>query len=278
MDCRTFPVIIKPMIYRYFSILSGAFFTRSGFGAANGDIAESRLLQPVFKGARTETEKQGGGRYYVSFRGEDPSAKTFVDILVGAASRHPYRGDGPVNAFELRVPRSPSRPFFPSPSAARFTGRTRWGRWEGTEKRGVQHPCFFIRQCGGTLGLILPSHSPDFNSLPLHRVGYQRNEITKVLGCTILLTHSFLSTFLDDIFALSPSTYSFVAKLAFRSPGAIYRGWRYNGRVVISHLRLPLSFRARIRLPARPDSDVRRNRLTLPFLFLRGYSRGSIQR
>lgn len=28
---------------------------------ANGDIDESRLLQPVFGGAETEVERQGGG-------------------------------------------------------------------------------------------------------------------------------------------------------------------------------------------------------------------------
>lgn len=41
-------------------IQSKEFFARSGFRTANGDIDESRLLQPVFRGAETETERQGG--------------------------------------------------------------------------------------------------------------------------------------------------------------------------------------------------------------------------
>lgn len=49
---------------------------------------------------------------------------------------------------------------------------------------------------------FLPTLIPSPPS-PLYRAKYQRNEITKVLGCTILLTHSFRSTFLDNIFVLA---------------------------------------------------------------------------
>lgn len=63
----------------------------SGFGAANGDTAKSRLLQPVFEGPESGSG-EGRGRYYVSFRGEDPSARTFVDILVSGAPPLPWAG------------------------------------------------------------------------------------------------------------------------------------------------------------------------------------------
>lgn len=76
----------------------------------------------------------------------------------------PYRDDGPVNAFELRVPRSPSRPFFPSPSAARFAARTREGGERAPREERCATPMFFHPDSAVEHS---PRHPPpDFNPLP----------------------------------------------------------------------------------------------------------------
>lgn len=141
-------------------ILSG-----SGFRAANGDTAEGAGYCSWSSRGLLWKRRGMSGRercYYVSFRGENPSARTFVDIL----------GAAPVNAFELRVPGHPSRPFFFSLPPFRRQihvppKRAGGGSRDTEEEKGAQNTHVFFSSSGATeplRGFILtfspPRHSP----------------------------------------------------------------------------------------------------------------------
>lgn len=113
-----------------------------GQGSANGDTAK-RTDNCSRSSGEPERKRKGsvGRESVITSHFEEKTLWRGLSSISWWAPRHPYRGDGPVNAFELRVLRHPSRPFFPSPSTIKFTGTRERG--EGALKRGVRNTHVF---------------------------------------------------------------------------------------------------------------------------------------
>lgn len=67
-------------------------------GQGSAWLMETQPREPTIaaglEGSQNESGEVAWGCYYVPFRGEDPSARTFVDILVGATPPLPRRRAG----------------------------------------------------------------------------------------------------------------------------------------------------------------------------------------
>lgn len=144
-------------------------------------------MQPVFKRTETETKRQGGSVITSRFVEKTPRRRLSSISWWAPRRAAPTAETGRLTPLSCACSGSPLAlfsPVLPPPdSQAERERKVREHREERCATSMFFHPTV---RGGRTLGLILPSFSPDFNSLPLlHRAGYQRNEITKVLGRAI---------------------------------------------------------------------------------------------
>lgn len=96
------------------------------------------------QGSQNGSREVAWGRYYIPFRGEDLSARSFVNILVNVT---PTAATGrlltPLSCACSGTPLALFSPVVLPPDS-----QAERGRGEGA-LRSAQHPCFFIRRCCG---------------------------------------------------------------------------------------------------------------------------------
>lgn len=138
-----------------------------------------RLLQA--EEAATEAEGTSGRkrRYYVSFREEDPSARTFVDILMGTTPRHSsiVTAAGRLTPLSCACPGTPLSPFFHQPFCHQIQPERRRDE-EMRKEKGAQNTHVFpssnaVKHSSDTIHPL--PFSPHLNSLSTTWISKERN-------------------------------------------------------------------------------------------------------
>lgn len=219
-------------------------------------------MQPSLK----EPKRKRRGNVRALLRFEEKTPWRGLSSISWWAPRHPYRGDGPVNAFELRVLRHPSRPFFPSfllPPDSQAERK----RGDRVLRKGVCNTHVF--SFSGAVKYLVWYFSTFLNDLnppppSIHSLSKERNN--KGTRMYVLTYSPFLypSRYQSSPSFLRPT----LSKRNSPSAG------RYTRNDDITDALLSLTCGSRFLskaagdLPVRSDSDVRRNRTILFIDFL----------